>query len=385
MRLAGRMFPLGAIGLAAYDSWQLYQWFQNRITPGNVATPLCVTPFTHGGAAWMKGATALAPECGLDIGVTSQWTGIDPSRPGFEVGEQFPADARVTVREHYAWPAGSRKLAPARPAFQPARVPEVDPHVDPLPWIAPAIDPFSNPVSNPAPDTPQLPYWALPYRVPNPFRSPTEQPQRGPVPESRPAPLRDPLAFPLEIGQPGVAGRTFVIESGKGLQVLNAPASPPNPRPPGRGEVEAKQAVKFAGLVWRVANITTETRDFIREVWRGIDRRQRLKDNPEWAAKVRLPKGHVRIFREPVPPLQDMMRDIARHGLDTNVPVVSSKGKPLLDEYGKPRMVMDWGKAIDNVIMNEITDYIYGQFGRQLGKASRRSRRPVGYGAGPIH
>jgi hypothetical protein len=99
----------------------------------------------------------------------------------------------------------------ATPWFIPSTQPAPFPFPDEQPekeWTAPQVDPFPIPIGVPQPTPLPIPIPALPHRVPNPDRSPTEQPEWGddddlfPMPGPYPSPWPQPW-HPLPAPYPG--------------------------------------------------------------------------------------------------------------------------------------------------------------------------------------
>lgn len=408
MRLAGRLVPWLGLALLLYELWQLMQWKRaNGANSGFDENSCCGDQSPQNPAdAWMA-FYEQGPQpsnCGNfcfanDLPVTMLQP--HPSTNGYRVAWARPRNQNfmiVSRGKTYNRSVGAVERPNPFVWNLPLDVPL--PRNDPRPWVAPLIDPFSKPIEQPEPDAGPLPYHLLPYRVANPFRSPHEQPQRGyevPTPYRVPAPVgekrvatrgeiwlepvgdpgvapaRQPLPVPavhpaalpypfLAPSMPGVPGIGITIEPSGRLAIVPPPALPPLPRPPGRGVVEKKVKAIGAGVTWRIANHVTESRDFVRELWKGLDPKWRNQQNPDlWRIKgwKPLPRGP----RTAIPTMQDMMDQIYR---------------------GVREGKMDWNKALDNLVENHYSDKFWGRLGRELGKASKRSRRPVGYGAGPL-
>lgn len=143
---------------------------------------------------------------------------------------------------------------------------------------------------------------------------------------------------------------------------------PVTPQPPGKGRKEVKlQAVgRLAGLGWAAANIASELVDFIQALNKGLPPALRAKPvwvsgGSEWnwtrglSGQWHKEKGY---YRAPTP--QEVASNIYDHW----------------DQ-------MNWGTALGAVAQNEVQDRLFGTLGRYMKKASVRSGRPIGYGAGP--
>lgn len=401
LKMAGRLVPLLGLALLAYDLYQLYKWYQGRGV--NIDYSKFIQSCTGGGTHFSHGTIFNCGDTFISNGAPGHSAYL--GWPNSYYGNKYDSDASWVLPGYEFWKL-TDILTPIGPQATPdsvvvtygspqeyaAPTPEEIPAISP--WIAPVIDPFSTPIQQPMPEMPQLPYWALPLRVPNPWRSPHEQPQRGyiaptplevpnenpwPSPAVAPNPARwlAPVTVPpLMPSAPGVPGPTITISPKGEVKMEPPPAKPPTPKPPGKGVVETKQAVKGANTVWKLANANTEARDFIREVWKGIDPRWRAQKNPQlWRIKGWKPRGGTGSkFAGPktsLPTIQKMAKDIYDAALD-----------------GK----MDWNKALDNVIKDQLQDYFYGKMGRKAAEGNRKvqtgpygTRRPTGWGSGPLH
>lgn len=228
---------------------------------------------------------------------------------------------------------------PAKPAKR-SPLPAFDPFAEPYPEVSPNEDPMSTPINQPVPDYIPLPYELVPYRPDfNPWRAPSEQPQRGPAPAVRPAP--DP--FPINRAVPGEPGPTIVI-SRSGIASFRPPKDVRPQRQP-KYVRERKVTISAGKFAMRIANLTTESRDLVQGIWQGVPKSARSK--PE--------KGHRTLT------IQAMMRDIWNN--------IGSEDFDLM-------------QAILGVLENELQDFIYGSAGVAARSAVQRAGE-TGYYSSP--
>lgn len=209
-------------------------------------------------------------------------------------GTPYPA-ANSAVRN---WPA-SYQVPAARVGFDPLT----------MPIFAPTV-------------VEAIPYALIPYRQPNPQRSPVEQTLRGH--SVRPQ------------TQTRTKTRMSIIPP---LPPVRTTYPYPEPPPPFVKERKFIASISQKHVVARIANVVTESNDAINALYDA------LPDNVKR-------KWHGR--------------------LTTRLAVIFQN----LDK-------MDWSQALTNLLTNEIEDRAIGTIGRVTGKASRAAGRPVGYGTGP--
>lgn len=236
------------------------------------------------------------------------------------------ANKGTTEQPHYATPAQEPFPDPytvGDPAYSPA------PLAPPVPLLPPGVDPLIRPPFSNEPLPVPLPWRAIPYRVPNPARDPREQPRRGPGPRPRPRlpTERDPMAPPVA-GEPGP---TIVV--GPGTVTEGNPAPGARPHPPRRGEKEKKVRSGLPFLIRHPVNAATEAKDFIDAVWEAIP----------WKDRIAYHEGK-------------------------KVPRADQKARALYDLFDK----IDWEEAIENIVENQIEDFVFGKAG-QLSKKSRET------------
>lgn len=152
------------------------------------------------GAGWSVSTEALG--CSVScrsIGITGAKWPPPYARPGVY---SMRWDREEILDPLYAWkPRAMYVAASPQPVGYMFTVP--------APWLNPEVpdvplwlDPFSQPVVAPTPTPVPPPYWAIPDLQPNPWRAPSEQPQRGPAPKARPRPRPRPRFRPRPDGEP---------------------------------------------------------------------------------------------------------------------------------------------------------------------------------------
>lgn len=192
----------------------------------------------------------------------------------------------------------------------------------PLKVPYPALDPFSLPIGQPVSTPKPIPYRALPYLKPNPWRSPSEQTIRMPrtVGRARPEGLGSIELYP----NPGNR-----IRPGHALK----------PAPKGTKERKFRiYSIRAGSALGRSLSVVTEAKDFVDAIYDALpDKYKRRWHSPHEKAWL-----------------------IYRHFLEIDV-----------------------AEAIQNVIENQIEDWILGKAAQQMAKASRRRGSPFGLTVGP--
>lgn len=230
------------------------------------------------------------------------------------------------------------EFVPAQPEVLPQFMPWPDefPDVQAVPAVMPQLDPATKPIGKPAPQPETLPWAVLPYRQPNPWRDPVEQTERGPKPE--PA-----LGPPVGEQPPPIVRPPLNPEFPGGKVVVRPPSFVIPNRPPRKGEKEKKLAISLpAGHpVMQGIGAVTEGMDVIDAIYWAIPKKYR-------------PKG----FTNPW-----------------------DKARAIYDNADN----IDWEKALENILKNEIEDQIIGRSSKARNKAQRDAGwkgRPVGAGSG---
>lgn len=218
----------------------------------------------------------------------------------------------------------------------------------PLPDLTP-IDPFSAPIGVPMSTPRPVPYWAIPGLRPNPMRSPVERTHRGPARAPVRAPVRapGPITVPVEIP-------TIVIEPvpvgvpGPGGSPAPAPVSRSNAaRPVGPPPARTKETKALVAPVWWPV-----VKWALNGITEGLDAFYAIYD----ALPLRYKARGARRFEQHAAALYRNFEHV------------------------------DWNKALENMIRNEVEDAILGRVGRSLAKGARSNpyyNRPVGFQAGP--
>lgn len=199
-----------------------------------------------------------------------------------------------------------------------------------IPVFAPAFSPVPRPIGRPAPrPEPWSPEW--PDVGPRPQPRPQPRPRPRPRPDANARPMSRPFAPGAVVVTPNVGPR---------------PVAPKGPQPPGPRTKERKGGLPpWAAAVWRGVGPITEAGDFIDSFYEALPRRTKIA---EYNKRGRQPN--------PLEKLDIIYRNIGS---------------------------LDLGKALGNVVANEVEDRAIGKFGKALGQASANSGRPIGFGAGP--
>ena len=304
--------------------------------PGYNAFPCTVfSPTTHYRAGVLPPCTGVGSVQFLSAMVP----GVPPDNPTsfayalFEDIGGSPGSGQIRVRYQWNGVAGSNKgpwtpgtvavdAVPARGAVLPAPLPSFIPALDPMALPANAPEPVPRPVRRALPRPGRL--------LPN--RSPTEQPQHGPLPRPR----LDPPLPP-----------TVTIETGKPPRTAPARFTPRRP-PPTRGrrktrEHKARYTLKGASVVNKLvqaANATlgvvTETADLVDALIKGLPKKIRLEAQ----------KGGLH-----------------------------QRTKSLLSNLDQ----MDWGKALTAVAKNQLEDAVIGRTHAKLRKAGDKAAMPTSW------
>ncbi len=287
------------------------------------------------------------------------------------------AGVRFDPYEYYWWPPKTPLPAPVpirRPIYLPPVIPTIPEWIDPNP--IPIGKPTPHPVPPPFPLPPQNPDWR-PIGDPTPF-TPPYAPDPGPSPQPRPLPWPGPIPWtpspqpgpeinpetpPVPQPNPEAEPKPRPWERPMWEIEFNPnpngrPRARPRPRPrpvrhqlrpPRKGEKERKLlGGKALGILWWVANGITEMTDVVNAFYKALP------------AEYRRFKGRDGRWRDKDITPQDRMQRLYTY-------------------WDK----VDMNAAIDNLITNQIEDYVIGKFGKMLAKASQQSGRPVGYGFGP--
>jgi hypothetical protein len=361
--LAG--FSGGALlaGLALYAGYELYQW-ASAVAASGGDYDLSGWQVNCGGKGGRVGPPATTGTV-CNPGNTIQWdladdgkfqrvvfsptryvdycTAVAAPSPfwlgfGYVQGQATGSFERETLGQ--AATAGKYPI-PLAPVI-PAVAPYWDAPARPL--VSPMVDPLSLPINKPVVETEPLPFRSLPYRLPNRWRSPTEQTQRGPEAQRKPRP-RD-----------WDAPRVPRVEVSSGGDVVISPPTDHEFKRPGPKSKERKIRISTGGTLLRIVfDHLTEIDDFVDAFW--------------WA----LPKGDRTKVKQ-VP------KSKRYYGVKYETPKLPQKLKDLYDHWND----VDMNKAIDNLVQNEIGDRAAAKIGKASGHAAAATGRPVGYQLGPV-
>lgn len=330
-KVAGRLVPGLGWALLAYDIWQI---FRGKSEPG-----FDLSGFTNvcgsGGDFIMSTTSSVAcPNLGSDTYVfEGTGTGTEVVLGEWQFEWLFGLH-RVTYKS--AWERDEAGDPPEWSEGGPAvALPEPMPLIYYRPWIDPISLPIGQPVPGPEPN--RDPY---PTRQPqNPYRSPSEQTQRGPAPHRQPAHHAKPYQRPAHITR--VSGTR--LSRGNGFH---------NEVPPEKGTKEKKYIAAAAGGFARLLSSVTEGIDLIdaaydalhwnRRTWKGRD--------GKWRPREITPQGKI---------------------------------KAVYDNFD----AFDVPQFVNNVVANQIEDMFYGSIGRASAKSIRNNpyyKSPVGWQTGPL-
>jgi len=191
---------------------------------------------------------------------------------------------------------------------------------------------------------------------------------------------------------PAPVAPTLGDQPSPGWYLTNAPApaeaSGTKPAPPGTQE-KKKQLTAMGHAAMRVAkgliNAATESCDAIDAMWDAVSQEARINYGYQYE-KVK--------YKRALPTVQGSKGKVIKDGLGR--PVVESsrlsrisctrKAKAFADN---PRLVddIDWTKAINNLIVNQIEDAVFGFVGKKANDAFVNTpgyNRPVGLGTGTV-
>lgn len=173
-----------------------------------------------------------------------------------------------------------------------------------------------------------------PWANPNPYPQIKNKPEKKPNPEPHGKPDAPPVSGPSPQQRP-------------------VPHAPPVMQPPGKHVKEKKLIlnVQKNSPVGQLLNALTEGADFVEAIWDALPKKYQTKGGYDRFGNKN-PKAK--------PPPQTQAKDI----------------------YNNFAQV-DWPQAVLNLIENKAEDRLYGELGKWLGRAARKSGRPVGYQTGP--
>lgn len=155
---------------------------------------------------------------------------------------------------------------------------------------------------------------------------------------------------------------------------------------PTKDSTEKGRTKKFglksaARVIWTIANVVTEATDFVKAMWDALPQSYRSK--PKFKKKSIRSKGNFPDFQIMVSDIYNFLQ-YAEPGL-MEAYYRDEEILQFYHEYGPGTGVMEayFNEALTGLIVNQIKDYVFGKIGQQVGKASAKDRRPIGYAAGP--
>lgn len=288
----------------------------------------------------------------------------------------------------FTFPLSEPGNAPVyRPDMDPFYKPIQKPHpeYDPLPWkVRPYVPtPWSDPspTEDPRPH-PRVPAFPQPKPVPRPTPTPDPTPRPDPAPTPRPTPTPDPTPRPTPDPEPTPRPHPEPEPTPR-------PSPQPEPEPrlewrppsshrykaPPKGVRELKIKVHgLAKLLYHGVGVVTEARDAIKSLHDALPKRFRAKKKCHGVGKHRSCNG---------PTVQQMFGELYK-ALEDGNPDHSSKRDPMKNKPMTQKEKYDFiNKGVDNLIADQIKDWVFGKLGQQIAKASRADGRPIGYQAGP--
>lgn len=411
-RLGARAFWPLSLGFIAYDFYSLWQ-FSRRLdlsawTQTHNCTPLGNWTEDHG--YWWRAADNVAV-CGINTGprpASVEWPApatTFPS-PGSDTIFRVYADpnalfefARTRAYERWVPPAGGTdpyvphafptEVSPWNsPALKPKRASRAF-------QPAPMVDPLSSPVGAPYRPSPSIPWAFLPYRISNPFRVRSEDWNAGyrvpnaprkrsassggrgrdddvfkelvrlvgrfRLPDTERNKVADDIEREISRGEsrdlPDMRSR---LRPRTGNARSFRPGRPPvrskpaGNRPPRKREKEpdkvrgSKQFLKIAS--WAI-NAVTESADAVNSVYKGLP--WQLRAGAKWECDENGAYCEWRWSKQ--------------NWLDRPLSI-QDKAQAIVDHYDK----LDLNKAVDELVENQIEDFIYGKAGTQLKKSSKQ-------------
>lgn len=260
----------------------------------------------------------------------------------------------------------------------------------PEPHPFPQVAPESEPIGEPRPVPRPLPFWALPYRVPNPYAPDQTQPQWGPgSPTKPPLPWETPTTAPGKrlIGVPE-PGNPRVVFPDKGPTLI---ADPTKPRPmeeakpehrfqkPSKRKLKERKVLAYdtvTRIALKLVNITTESCDAIDGFYDALPEKLRKQIHLERLQAYRK-------WKRAMAKRGSTDAEVERQGADeeANRPHVrvncTEKARQLWKHWDK----VDIRRALENLAENQLEDWAFGQAGKRTKKLAReRSHRKMGIG-----
>ena len=356
---------------------ELYQWW-SKSQPPSIDLSGWTLVCTRSSSGWIPGGWYWS--AGTCTGASaSVYPGVPPVVPGVD----FPGATRIMnwgsnptlfPGAHGQVTVYKRNLGAGAPLL-----PGVSANYslalggDPASSWLPSLDPDQLPITQPGVDPDPVPWWLLPSRQFNPYRAPGQQRQAGyAVPE--PEPIYEEIPTPVSPGQigqlepsvPGAPGVSVSADPQSGLEWHSPSArNQNNPRKPRWNEREKKTYVAAGAFAARIGfNFATEADDFITAIWKAVPIKERTLP-PGYVLR----KGVVRKTRRPKQTPQQMASDIWRYV--NKVGMSSQAGQKFAFE------------AIDNLVANQVEDYVFGKIGRKGAEASGAAGLSHGLQLGP--
>lgn len=215
--------------------------------------------------------------------------------------------------------------------------------------VPPAVEPWPFPFT-PAPNPWTVPYRAIPRHKPNPNRAPSERRDRNNGPNRNPAPHKQ-----WEITPGNRDPRTGQPHKPR---LRDAPDLHPKNRKKEKNEKERKaRAVGVGGtLPGQLVSALTEAGDVINAFWKSLP--------PQRRGCFANPKTRMMVC--PRRSLENKMRDLYDHWEE-----------------------LRFDELVENLVLNQIEDYVFGQLGHVNAQAAREfgnmTGRPVGFQFGHLH
>ncbi|MBR1134129.1 hypothetical protein [Bradyrhizobium iriomotense] len=351
---------------AAQTAWELYELYNLFNSSGfNVNCTRSATSCVHEMAGYSTGFGTC--------------TGLGGLPGSLSVGQAVTQFIEVHVFKtcfpgSYAqWKGYTTADGAAHVPLRPYRMPR-----HPQEW--PFFDPWGLPVTGFPMESPPTPWPALPYRprpgadpspwpLPDPRLPPVTRPGADPAgdPPGRPEPPAKPEP-PVRPGRPplvgsGVSPRPQTRSEVKGTVEAVRQDAAPRYKPPGKRTTEAKLGGQGARLVYLLAHVVTESKDVIEAMWKALPNGLKTRSYKHGnAAEGKFGKRGGPLTWDKA---KDVLSGIKKLGVDD------------------PRAQKFWNDAVDNLIQNQMEDFVHGKLGKAVGAQSRRSGRPVGYASGP--
>lgn len=199
IRGAGRLVPWIGVGMLAYDVWRWWQGRQGLDMRGWEVTVECgERPDYPQRFAYHPTYLNYCGNGGIGTinngyGTPQELLADRPNSHAFGYWQERSSISSAFVRKYEKVSEDAHPEGPIEVNMPSAYLPPV------MPYYPPWIDPLQMPINQPMPTPVPPPYRWIPRRRPNPYRSPTEQSQRGNRVETAPTPR--PYARPRPAGR----------------------------------------------------------------------------------------------------------------------------------------------------------------------------------------